>query len=66
MEVILNILESADVPWSSIIEEIANKGAKESHPLAEKIKMKRENIPWKILLKKYSFFEKPSYSNDDV
>lgn len=66
MDIILIILEAVDVPWSKFVEDFADNASVEYPTLAEMIKLKRNNIPWKILLKKYDIPQLSNYEDDDV
>ncbi|EFX79172.1 hypothetical protein DAPPUDRAFT_304960 [Daphnia pulex] len=51
---ILAALCQAPVPWSSTVTELAEKGKKLEHPLAEKIKEEHSIVPLKTVLRHYN------------
>ncbi|XP_011344021.2 kinetochore-associated protein 1 isoform X1 [Ooceraea biroi] len=53
LEQILAVLRKAPVPWSSTIATLAEKGSNFDHSLAFKIKIERDYVPIKLILKKY-------------
>lgn len=51
---ILAVLRKAPVPWSSTIAALAEMGSKCDHSLVHKIKIERDYVPMKLILKKYA------------
>ncbi|KAF7379791.1 hypothetical protein HZH68_016739 [Vespula germanica] len=55
LKLTLEILKKAPVPWSSTISQLAEISIKFEHPLSTKIKIERDYVPIKFILKKYGY-----------
>ncbi|XP_035724093.1 kinetochore-associated protein 1-like [Vespa mandarinia] len=55
LKLTLEILKKASIPWSSTISQLAEMSIKFEHPLSTKIKIERDYIPIKFILKKYGY-----------
>ncbi|XP_011646790.1 kinetochore-associated protein 1 [Pogonomyrmex barbatus] len=55
LEQTLIILRKAPVPWSSTIATLAETSSNYDHSLVSKIKIERDYVPIKLILKKYGF-----------
>ncbi|XP_014472123.1 PREDICTED: kinetochore-associated protein 1 [Dinoponera quadriceps] len=55
LEQTLEVLKRAPVPWSSTISTLAETSSNFDHSLSSKIKLERDYIPKKIVLKKYGY-----------
>ncbi|KAI4495651.1 hypothetical protein M0802_008486 [Mischocyttarus mexicanus] len=55
LKITLEILKKAPIPWSKTISELAEISTRFDHPLSTKIKIERDYIPIKFILKKYGY-----------
>lgn len=62
LQLVLDVLKAAPVPWSATMDLLAEENCLYDHPLVSKIKIEKNSIPVKLILKKYDF-EDVSLSN---
>ncbi|KAI4477863.1 hypothetical protein M0804_012343 [Polistes exclamans] len=55
LKITLEILKKAPIPWSPTISQLAEISTKFDHPLSTKIKIERDYVPIKFILKKYGY-----------
>ncbi|XP_015182547.1 PREDICTED: kinetochore-associated protein 1 [Polistes dominula] len=55
LKITLEILKKAPIPWSPTISQLAEISTKFEHPLSTKIKIERDYVPIKFILKKYGY-----------
>ena len=55
LQLILEVLKAAPVPWSSTMISLAEQSYAYDHVLVSKIRTESNSIPVKLILKKYGF-----------
>ncbi|XP_051156783.1 kinetochore-associated protein 1 isoform X2 [Leptopilina boulardi] len=55
LQLVLDVLKAAPVPWSATMDLLAEENCLYDHALVSKIRIEKNSIPVKLILKKYGF-----------